>query len=250
MRKYGLIGFPLGHSFSQKYFTEKFKNEWIADAVYDNYPLESINRLPGLINSDKELCGLNVTIPYKTQVISYISFLDKTASEIGAVNVIKILRTGEKAVLYGYNSDVHGIEDSLKPYLKKGITKALVLGTGGSSKSVCYVLRMLNISITQVSREAREDILSYNQLTNDILIDNKLIINTTPLGMYPNTGNRPDINYSVLGKEHLLFDLVYNPEITFFLKSGLDQGCSIITGLKMLHSQAEKAWKIWNDDAY
>jgi shikimate dehydrogenase len=250
MRKYGLIGFPLGHSFSQKYFTEKFTKEWIADTVYENFPLNKIYDLPGLLEREHELCGLNVTIPYKTEVIPYLDFIDSTASDIGSVNVIKISRKGDKPFLAGYNSDVYGIEDSLKPYLKNNLKNALVLGTGGSSRSVCYVLGKLGIKITQVSRESRNEIISYNQLTDNYLREANLIINTTPLGMFPEIEGKPDINYSAIGKEHILFDLVYNPEITAFLQSGLDQGATVITGLKMLHSQAERAWKIWNDNSF
>ena len=248
MRKYGLIGYPLGHSFSSKYFAGKFINERLSDVSYDNYPLTDINFLPRIIEEDKELCGLNVTIPYKSEVLRFLDSIDQEASEIGAVNVIKIKRTGGRYLLSGFNSDVTGISDSIKPYLKNNIQQAMVLGTGGSSRSVCYVLKKNGIKITLVSRVRKEGVISYDDLTREMIAGHLLIINTTPLGMYPAVENKPDLNYDVLGRDHVLFDLVYNPEITAFLNSGLKQGCRIITGLKMLHSQAERAWDIWNDD--
>ena len=247
MRKYGLIGYPLGHSFSSKYFAEKFKNERLIDVSYDNYPLSDINKLPYLICENTDLCGLNVTIPYKAEVLKFIDSIEKEASEIGAVNVIKINRSGTKIFLTGFNSDVKGISDSIKPYLKNNIHSAIVLGTGGASRSVCYVLKKNGIKINLVSRERKEGIISYDDLTPDLIAENLLIVNATPLGMYPLVEGKPDLNYSYLGKDHVLFDLVYNPEITAFLNSGIKQGCTVITGLKMLHSQAERSWEIWND---
>jgi shikimate dehydrogenase len=249
MRKYGLIGYPLGHSFSRKYFAEKFKNERISDCLYENYPLIKIDQLPGLISGIQDLCGLNVTIPYKSEVIKFLDSIDRKASEIGAVNVIKIKRSGNNIFLSGFNSDITGIRDSIEPHLKGDIKHAMVLGTGGSSRSVCYVLNSFGLKVTQVSRERREGLISYDDITEDLIADTDLIINTTPLGMYPETETKPDLNYSLLNKKHILFDLVYNPEITSFLESGLKRGCTVITGIKMLHSQAERAWAIWNDDS-
>lgn len=248
MRKYGLIGYPLGHSFSRKYFGEKFKNNRIPDCSYENYPLDAINQLPDLLSNEPELCGLNVTIPYKSEVIRYLDSVDKEASEIGAVNVIKIGRSGGKIILSGFNSDITGIRDSIKPYMKNNLKNALVLGTGGSSRSVCYVLKSMGLTVKMVSRERREGVISYEDITPELISVSGLIVNTTPLGMYPAVDAKPDLNYSILGKNHILFDLVYNPEITKFLEAGLSQGCTVITGLKMLHSQAERAWEIWNDD--
>jgi shikimate dehydrogenase len=247
MRKYGLIGFPLGHSFSQKYFTEKFRIERISGCVYENYPLPDINELSSLVAADPELCGLNVTIPYKSDVLRFLDVIDKEASEIGSVNVIKIKRNG-KLILSGFNSDIKGIYDSLQPYIRSNIKNALVLGTGGSSRAVCYVLRRLGLEVTRVSRLSGEGIITYSDITMDLIEGTDLIINTTPLGMYPANGGKPDLPYGLLSKKHILFDLVYNPEITAFLESGLQQGCTVITGVKMLHSQAERAWEIWNDD--
>ncbi len=247
MKKYGLIGYPLGHSFSRKYFTEKFINQGIKDSVYENYPLTDINQLPALISDMPDLCGLNVTIPYKSEVLSFLDFVEREASEIGAVNVIKISRREGRLFLSGFNSDVTGISDSLKPYLKTNLNHALILGTGGSSRSVCFVLKKNGVKITMVSRESRAEVISYSDISPDLIADIQLIVNTTPLGMYPAVEGKPEINYSLLGKNHILFDLVYNPEITAFLNSGMKQGCSVIPGLKMLHSQAERAWEIWND---
>ncbi len=249
MRKFGLIGYPLGHSFSRKYFTEKFHNEQITDCLYENYPLTDISQIEGLLINEPDLTGLNVTIPYKTEIIKYLSHISPEANEIGAVNVVKIRRSGEKVELSGFNSDITGIRHSLSPYLNKDIKNALVLGTGGSSKAVCFVLRKLGIEVVLVSRSRSKDSISYSDLDSDLLKKSGLIVNTTPLGMYPNVVTFPDIDYSLLGKDHILFDLVYNPEITEFLRKGSEQGCSIISGLKMLQSQAEKSWEIWNDES-
>lgn len=249
MRKFGLIGYPLGHSFSKKYFTEKFKNERIIDSVYDNYPITDIKQLTSLIAGEPDLCGLNVTIPYKSEVLRFLDSIDDEASEIGAVNVIKISRRGGSLYLSGFNSDVTGISDSIKPYFRNNLKHALVLGTGGSSRSVCFVLKKMGVKITSVSREIKTDTITYKDITSELVAETQLIVNTTPLGMFPEVNAKPDIDYSLLGNKHTLFDLVYNPEITAFLESGLKQGCNVITGLKMLHSQAEKAWEIWNDDS-
>lgn len=249
MRKYGLIGYPLGHSFSQKYFSEKFRNERISGCIYENYPLSDINQLPALIADDPELCGLNVTIPYKSEVLSFLDAIESEASEIGAVNVIKIKRSDQKVRLEGFNSDITGISDSVKPYIKEYMKQALVLGTGGSSRSVCHVLKKLGLNVIQVSRESRAGVITYSDITRDLIEDTDLIVNTTPLGMYPAKEGKPELNYSLLSRKQILFDLVYNPEITQFLKAGMEQGCTIISGIKMLFSQAERAWEIWNDDS-
>lgn len=248
MRKFGLIGYPLGHSFSRKYFADKFHNEHIIDCSYENYPLSDISQLRYLLKNEPELTGFNVTIPYKSDIIEFLNHISPEAKEIGAVNVVKIRRTAEKTELYGFNSDITGIRDSLIPYLNTNFKYALVLGTGGSSKAVCFVLRKLGLKVTLVSRNRKPDTISYSDIDSDLLNEVGLIVNTTPLGMYPNIDTFPDLNYSLLGKNHILFDLVYNPEITTFLKKGSEQGCSVISGLKMLKSQADKSWEIWNDD--
>jgi shikimate dehydrogenase len=248
MRKYGLIGYPLGHSFSKTYFADKFQKEQIAGCSYDNFPISDLGLLPKLLADEPELLGLNVTIPYKSAIFRYIDYLDNEAVEIGAVNVLKIRRSGNKIQLHGFNSDITGIYDSLSAFIKEGINNAIILGTGGSSLAVRHVLKKASIHFIQVSRNRKDGVLSYSDLDNTILGNSRLIINTTPLGMYPDIDSRPDINYSLLSEKHILFDLVYNPEITAFLRSGIERGCSIITGLKMLHSQAEKSWEIWNDE--
>lgn len=248
MRKYGLIGFPLGHSFSKGYFTEKFLKEKINDCSYENFPVADIGMLNIILEEETDLLGLNVTIPYKSQIIKHLDFIDNEALEIGAVNVLKIKRGENRIHLHGYNSDITGIADSLSPYLGREIKNAIVLGTGGSSRSVCYVLQKAGWNILQVSRNRRPGIIDYSDLNPRVLLDANLIINTTPLGMFPDSETRPEINYSLLNENHILFDLVYNPELTLFLRSGMKMGCTVISGLKMLHSQAERAWQIWNDD--
>jgi shikimate dehydrogenase len=250
MRKFGLIGFPLGHSFSKKYFTEKFSAEHISNCLYENYPLENLNEFLKLITSDNELCGLNITIPYKSEIIRFLDVIDPEADEIGAVNVVKIRRTLDgRIILHGYNSDVTGIRDTLLPYISDNVLNALVLGTGGSSRAVCHVLKKFGLKVDLVSRRKKPGVLVYSEIGPEIIDNTKLIINTTPLGMFPNTESRPDIDYGRLTSKHILFDLVYNPELTSFLRMGEEHGCSIISGIHMLHSQAEEAWKIWNDDS-
>lgn len=245
MRRFGLIGFPLGHSFSKKYFSEKFLRENIRDCSYDNFPLPDIRMLNDLI-IENDLEGLNVTIPYKSSVIRFLDRIDNEAEEVGAVNVIRIEKHGGKSMLNGFNSDITGISDTLKPAINQGVTKAIVLGTGGSSKAVCHVLKKLKIKYSVVSRQKKPGLLTYSDLDPEILLNSQLIINTTPLGMYPETEGKPDIDYSLLSPGHILFDLVYNPEITAFLKMGQERGCTVLTGLRMLYSQAEKSWEIWN----
>ena len=249
MRKFGLIGYPLGHSFSKKYFTEKFLTENISDCSYDNYALKNLDEFRELVASDDELSGLNITIPYKSEIIRFLDVIDSEAEEIGAVNVIKIRRTDRQMKLYGYNSDITGIRDSLLPIIEDNVRNALVLGTGGSSRTVCHVLKKFGLKVDMVSRERKPCVLIYSDIDSGIIDNTQLIINTTPLGMFPNTEGRPEINYRKLNSRHILFDLVYNPEITTFLRMGAEQGCSIISGVKMLHSQAEKAWEIWNNDS-
>lgn len=248
MRKFGLIGYPLGHSFSKNYFTEKFIKENITDCSYENFSLESLDHFMELVQSDNELCGLNVTIPYKTSIVKFLDEVESEATEIGAVNVIKILRQSGTIKLYGYNSDVTGIHDTLLPYIDKRVRNALVFGTGGGSKAVCYVLEKFGIKVDVVSREKKSGFLVYSDIDSAVINTRQLIVNTTPLGMYPNVNTRPDINYRMLNKKHILFDLVYNPEVTEFLRMGAEQGCTTIGGITMLHSQAEKSWEIWNNE--
>jgi shikimate dehydrogenase len=250
MRKFGLIGFPLGHSFSRQYFAQKFRDEKITDCSYDNYPLEKIDQFPLLVKEEPLLQGLNVTIPYKSAIIPFLDSLSKEAAEIGAVNVVKIRKSRNDIVLKGFNTDVTGFTESLKPWLKIQKGNALVLGTGGSSKAVNYALKQLGMNTTMVSRASKPGCVTYSQVDSRLLRDTDLIVNTTPLGMFPETGTKPALDYSLLNEKHILFDLVYNPEVTEFLKAGKERGCTIVSGLKMLRIQAEKAWEIWNSDEF
>ncbi len=244
MKKYGLIGYPLGHSFSKKYFTEKFKVEGIDDSIYELHALKSIAEFPKLLKSTPELVGLNVTIPYKQDIIPYLDELDSTAAEIGAVNTIKF----SKGKLIGFNTDVIGFENSLKAFITNcKIHKALIFGTGGASKAVTYVLNNMNIGTQLVSRLKTENTLDYNNIKSLDLEKYKLLINTTPLGTFPNVDSCIDIPYSKLTSNHFLYDLVYNPEETLFMKKGKMNGAKVVNGLEMLVGQAEAAWEIWND---
>jgi shikimate dehydrogenase len=248
MRKFGLIGYPLDHSFSKKYFSEKFLNENITDCCYENYPLSNLSLFQKLIAEEPELSGLNVTIPYKSEIIRFLDVIESEANEIGAVNVLKIKRFDKQTKLYGYNSDVTGIRDSILPHITGRVRNAIVFGTGGSSRAVCHVLNKFGLNVTLISRNKKPGVLDYSDINSGLICDTDLIINTTPLGMFPNILSKPEINYSLLTRKHILFDLVYNPELTLFLKMGKEQGCQVINGIKMLHSQAERAWEIWNDD--
>ncbi len=240
---YGLIGYPLSHSFSKSYFSQKFEKEGITDSFYDLFPIENIELLVSVLRAHPNLKGLNVTIPYKEQVIGYLNKLDESALAIGAVNCIKI----ENGLLFGYNTDAYGFERSLKEFLHHHNTHphhALVLGTGGAAKAVTFVLQQLQIPYKTVSREPGKGDLTYESLSS--LDDYPLIINTTPLGMQPHVDTFPNIPYHCLSNQHLLYDLVYNPEQTAFLQKGAAQGAATQVGLNMLYYQAEKAWDIWN----
>lgn len=249
MKIYGLIGYPLSHSFSATLFSDFFFREGIKDSRFELYPIEHISDIIPLINNTKELKGLSVTIPHKTTVMPLLNSIDPVAKEIGAVNNIKIIRENNFS-LRGFNTDVYGFEESLKPLLKKDHSKALILGTGGSSKAVAYVLTKLGIEYYFVSRNANieQQILTYTELNKDIFSDHRLIINTTPAGMFPDITGFPDIPYELLSKDHLLFDLTYNPAETIFLKKGIEKGCTTSNGLKMLWLQAMKSWQIWNEE--
>ncbi len=249
MRKFGLVGYPLGHSFSKKYFSDKFEKENITGCEYNNYPFENLDRLTEFIESEPELCGLNVTIPHKEKVIGYIHEMDNDALEIGAVNTIKIIRNPEKQIiLKGYNTDVYGFATPLKAVLKNDHKKALILGTGGAAKGVAWVLGKWGIEYKFVSRSPkRESDFSYSNLTGNQIKEYKLIVNTSPLGMYPNIDRMPDLDYSAVTENHILYDLIYNPEETMFLKEGKRKKAITLNGLPMLYLQAEKAWEIWNN---
>lgn len=247
MDKYGLIGYPLKHSFSISYFNEKFQSENI-DAEYVNFEIPSIKDFMEVVEENPNLRGLNVTIPYKEQVIPYLDELDKDTAKIGAVNVIKIIPQGKGDVkLVGYNSDIVGFTRSIEPLLQSHHVKALILGTGGASKAVFHGLANLGIEATFVSRTKKSnDILTYQELTPEIMQEHTVIVNTTPLGMYPNVDACPDIPYDQLTPNHLLYDLLYNPHETLFMKKGMERGATVKNGLEMLLLQAFVSWEIWN----
>ena len=243
MKRYGLIGFPLGHSFSGTYFNEKFRREGI-HARYDLFELKDIAEFQSLKLID-DLCGLNVTIPYKQQVIPYLDEMDETAAEIGAVNVIKFIRSERSLVLKGFNSDVTGFSNSIRPQLTREHRKALILGTGGVSKAMEYALRKMGLEVKLVSRNPTDNQFSYSDINGDVLTEYTVVVNSTPVGMYPQVDECPDISYDALTSGHLLFDAVYNPPQTLFLKKGIEKGAVVLSGTEMLTGQAEAAWKIW-----
>ncbi|NCT17815.1 MAG: shikimate dehydrogenase [Flavobacteriaceae bacterium CG_4_8_14_3_um_filter_34_10] len=242
MNSYGLIGKNISYSFSKAFF-EDFFNKKNLPHTYTLFDIESISEFPEILAKNTSLKGLNVTIPYKQQILPYLDKIDKEAKKIGAVNTIKINKNG---LLVGYNTDHFGFATSLAEHLSKQIKSALILGTGGASKAVAYVLDNLNIHYQFVSRNPEENELAYENLTNEIIANHKLIINCTPLGTSPNINAFPKIPYGGIGHEHLLFDLIYNPQLTIFLKMGKDRGAKIVNGEAMLEYQAKKSWKIWN----
>lgn len=245
MDKYGLIGYPLGHSFSVGYFNEKFRNEGI-NAKYINFEIASISALKEILSSNPELKGLNVTIPYKEQVIDLLDEISPEARAIGAVNVIKIEHRNNRPYLKGYNSDVIGFTKSIEPMLEHYHKKALILGSGGAAKAVHYGLRSLGIEARFVERRKSLRGLTYNDLSPKILKEFPLIINCTPVGMYPNIDECPDIPYEGLNHHNLLYDLIYNPDETLFMSKGKANGASVKNGLEMLLLQAFASWEIWN----
>lgn len=260
MKKYGLIGFPLSHSFSKKYFTEKFEKLHIKDAQYDLYPIEHIKDLQDMLDKHPDMRGLNVTIPHKVNVIKYLDWVEHDAKQVGAVNCIRVIAespilasflgevgvTGHDFRLEGFNTDIYGFEMSLRPLISENIESALVLGDGGAAKAVKCVLDNLGINMTIVTRKPHPGNILFKDLKPHHIKNNKLIINTTPLGTAPNFDECPDIPYEFITPEHLLYDLVYNPEKTLFLKKGEEQGARIKNGYEMLTLQAEKSWEIWN----
>lgn len=246
IRRFGLIGFPLSHSFSPGYFTAKFEREGLLDCRYDAFPLSTLDELPKLLAQTPNLEGLNVTIPYKTSVIPLLDSLSEAAEAIGAVNVIKI----KNGHLTGYNSDVYGFEKSLLDFLNAPPPldlKALVLGTGGAAKAVIFVLKKLGIAFQSVSRKQSSEAISYEDITSAVFHSHQLIVNTTPLGMSPNTESCPPLPYELATPDHFFYDLVYNPKKTHFLTLAEAAGSHIQNGLSMLHLQAERAWEIWQD---
>ena len=242
-KKFGLIGKNISYSFSKKYFTEKFSKELFNDCTYENFDIESLDEFPNILKNNPDLKGLNVTIPYKEQILPLLDKLSENATKIGAVNVIRFTKKGK---LKGYNSDWYGFKKSLEPLLQPHHKKALILGTGGASKAVAFALDQLGIFYTFVSREASQNAIDYS-LINATTFDNfQIIINCTPLGTSPNTKEFPPIPYEFFTPKHIAFDLIYNPEETKFLKKAKKKGAITKNGLEMLIFQAEKAWRIWN----
>lgn len=246
MRKFGLIGFPLTHSFSKKFFTEKFENEKIENCKYELHSMADARGMMDLVEREPFLYGLNVTIPHKVNVLPYLNEIDHAAKEIGAVNCIAINQSSGTPFLKGYNTDVYGFAESLKPLIQADNLKALIFGNGGAAKAVEYVLKQLNIPYLVVVRNPAPNTILYSAITKEVLADYKLLINTTPLGMLPNLESFPSIPYQYLDQSHLAYDLVYNPEETAFLTKAKAQGAKIKNGLEMLHLQAERSWEIWN----
>lgn len=244
MNKLGLLGKNISYSFSRSYFKKKFEDEQIENTSYENFDIENIDLFPSIIENTKDLKGLNVTIPYKQQVMPFLDKINKKAKAIGAVNTIRITKKGK---LIGYNTDCYGFKNSIKPAIQKHHKKALILGTGGASKAIAFSLEEMGISYDYVSRQLSEGIkFSYDTLTEDALKDYQIVVNCTPLGTFPDVDNAPNIPYKGLNENYILFDLIYNPEETKFLKEGREKGATTLNGLNMLRLQAEKAWSIWD----
>lgn len=241
--RFGLLGKNISYSFSRGYFSTKFSQLKLPHYSYENYDLQNVSEITNVLKNTKNISGLNVTIPYKESIIPYLNELEPSAEEIGAVNTIKISSTGLK----GYNTDAYGFKMAIEPYLKKQHTKALILGTGGASKAIAYVLKQLNIHFTFVSRTGKNNGYTYDELNKSIVQGYTIIINCTPIGTFPNITEKPKIPYQFINQKHLLFDLIYNPEKTAFLSYGEAQGATILNGLQMLEFQAEKSWEIWNE---
>lgn len=246
---FGLVGYPLGHSFSRKFFNEKFATEKI-DASYLNFEMENLDMLHKIIAENPELVGVNVTIPYKEKIIPMLDELDSTAEKIGAVNTVKIFRTADrnKYRMKGYNTDITGFTESIRPSLKHTDRKALVLGSGGASKAIVEGLKEMEVAPTIVSRQSGNEKISYEELTPEIVASHTVIVNSTPLGMWPDIDSFPPIPYHAITPKHVCFDAVYNPSPTTFLKKCREMGAVTIGGLDMLKLQAIAAWKIWNND--
>lgn len=247
MKRYGLLGYPLTHSFSKRYFTEKFEKENI-DSKYDNFEIDNINKFPSIIKNNPEIVGLNVTIPYKEQVLPYLDELNDSAREIGAVNTIRVQPTKSGVFLKGFNTDTYGFETTIKPFINKHHKKALILGTGGASKALKYVLTKLGIEFISASIEDLKDKeIRYEDIDKKMMLERTLIINATPLGTFPKVDASPPIPYEFITDRHFLFDLVYNPEVTQFLSKGMEKGATVKNGYEMLLQQAIKSYEIWNE---
>lgn len=246
MDKYGLIGYPLGHSFSKSYFNEKFENEGI-NAEYINFEIPTLDSLPEILASNPELKGLNVTIPYKEKVISYLDSISPEARAIGAVNVIRVDHKGNDTYLKGFNSDVIGFTKSIEPLLERFHKKAFILGTGGASKAVNFGLKSLGLETVFVSRFERPGTIQYSQITPDIIQEYNVIVNCTPCGMYPHIDECPQLPYEAMTSKNILYDLLYNPDETLFMKKGAQHGATVKNGLEMLLLQAFASWEFWHN---
>jgi len=247
MDKYGLIGYPLGHSFSISYFNQKFKDENI-DAVYENFEISCIDLLAEVLDSNPNLKGLNVTIPYKEKVIPFLDSISPEARAIGAVNVIKVIHEGKKVKLKGYNSDVIGFTQSIEPMIETRFhKKALILGTGGASKAIDYGLKALGLETVFVSRYERPGTIQYQSITPEVVKEYNVIVNCTPLGMYPKTEECPLLPYEAMDSRTILYDLIYNPDETMFMKRGAEYGANVKNGLEMLLLQAFASWEFWHE---
>ncbi len=248
MKTFGLIGYRLGYSFSKGFFTEKFEKEALNDHEYVNFELDTIDEFPSIFEKNENIGGLNCTIPYKQEIMPFMDDMDEEAEKVGAVNTVKIIKDGDQIKLKGYNSDVYGFENSLKPMLNKNHEKALILGTGGASKAIKFILEKLGIEYISASIEEElfEKEIRYGEIDEELIKSHLIIINATPLGTFPNVDTCPGIPYEHITDKHVLYDLVYNPEETLFMKKGKEQGAAVKNGLEMLHLQAIRSWEIWN----
>lgn len=247
MDKYGLIGYPLEHSFSITYHNQRFADEGI-NAKYLNFEIPTIDELPEVLSMNPELKGLNVTIPYKEKILPFLDYVSPEARAIGAVNVIKVEHQDKKTVLKGYNSDVIGFTQSIEPMLESHHKRALVLGTGGASKAVCYGLKSLGIEPILVSRYARPGTIQYEQITADVVKEYNVIVNCTPVGMFPHVDECPRLPYDALDSHNILYDLLYNPDETLFMRKGKERGANVKNGLEMLLLQAFASWEFWTNE--
>ncbi|MGQ7868881.1 shikimate dehydrogenase family protein [Sunxiuqinia sp. sy24] len=249
MKTYGLIGYRLGHSFSRQFFSDKFEKEHLNDHEYINFELDNINQFPAIFQENDHIAGLNCTIPYKQEIMSFLDEIDEEAAIVGAVNTVKVIRAKNNFKLKGFNTDCYGFEQSLMPLLQKQHRKALILGTGGASKAVKFILDKHGIEYLSATTKEKlsTNELNYEQIDGNLINEHLIVINATPLGTFPEVDTCPSIPYEFISSNHVLFDLVYNPEETLFLQKGKVKGASIKNGLEMLHLQAIKAWEIWND---
>lgn len=239
---FGLVGRNISYSFSRGYFKKKFNELGLTHHVYENFDLQEISEFPAILRTTENIKGLNVTIPYKEEIIPFLDEIDESANMIGAVNTIRISKDGLK----GFNTDAYGFQKSIEPLLQDHHRKALILGTGGASKAIAFVLNRLGIEYSYVSRSGKKNGFTYEALNDDVIKEHTLIINCSPVGTFPNIDEKPALPYGEIGRQHLLFDLIYNPSETAYLKAGKANGATICNGLRMLELQAEKAWEIWN----